>query len=83
MIGQILGPLLFNIFINDLFFFSAKCEICNDGNSLYSPGMNLDNIFSNPIQDTENVYEWFAFNSMKANPDKFQFIITETQAHIH
>ena len=23
----------------------------------------------------ENVYEWFAYNSMKANPDKFQFII--------
>ena len=23
----------------------------------------------------ENVYEWFVYNSMKANPDKFQFII--------
>ena len=22
-----------------------------------------------------NVYEWFVYNSMKANPDKFQFII--------
>ena len=37
--------------------------------------MNLDNIFSNLIQDVENVYEWFVYNSMKANPDKFQFII--------
>ena len=46
--GSLLGTLLFNIFINDLFFFSAKCEICNfaDDNSLYSCGMNLDNIFS-------------------------------------
>ena len=44
---------LFNIFINDLFFFSARCEICNfaEDNSLYSCGMNLDNIFSNLIQD--------------------------------
>ena len=75
--GPILGLLLFNIFMNDLFFFSAKCEICNfaDDNSLYSCGMNLDNIFSNLIQDMENVYEWSVYNSMKADPDKFQFII--------
>ena len=74
--GSILGTLLFNIFIKNLFFSLAKCEICNfaDDNSLYSCGMNLDNIFSNLIQDMENVYEWFVHNSMKANPDKFQFI---------
>ena len=74
--SSILGPLLFNIFINDLFFFSAKCEISNfaDDSSLYSCGMNLDNIFSNLIQVMEKVYEWFVCNSMKANPDKFQFI---------
>ena len=43
----------FNIFINDLFFFPAKCEIryFADGNSLYSCAMNLDNIFTNLIQD--------------------------------
>ena len=23
----------------------------------------------------QNVYEWFVYNSMKTNPDKFQFII--------
>ena len=23
----------------------------------------------------ENVYEWFVYNSMKGNPNKFQFII--------
>ena len=70
--GSILGLLFFSIFINDLFFPSAKCEICNfaDDNSLYSSGINLENIFSNLIQDMQNVY-----SSMKANSDKFQFII--------
>ena len=27
------------------------------------------------MQDMQNVYEWFVYNSLKANPDKFQFII--------
>ena len=44
--GSTLSLLLFNIFVNDLFFFSAKREICSfaDDNSLYSCGMNLDSI---------------------------------------
>ena len=60
-----------------MFFFSVKCEICDfaDDKSLYSCDMNLDNIFSNLIQDMENICEWFSYNSMKANPDKFQIII--------
>ena len=51
--GSTLSLLLFNIFINDLFFFSAKCEFCYfaDGNSLYSCGMSLDYIFPNLTQN--------------------------------
>ena len=50
---SILGQLLFNISMNYLFLFSAKRKICysTDGSSLYSCGMNLDNIFVNLIQD--------------------------------
>ena len=55
--GSILNLFLFNIFINDLFFFSAKCEICyfTDDNSLYSCCMNLDNMFTNFIHYTRYV----------------------------
>ena len=36
--GAILGPLLLNIFIKDIFFFVEKSEICNfaDDNTVYS-----------------------------------------------
>ena len=27
--GSILGPLLFNIFLNDIFLFILKCQLCN------------------------------------------------------
>ena len=44
--------------------------------------MNLENIFSNLIQDMENVYERFVYSSMKPNPDKCQFIILgDTGSH--
>ena len=35
--ASVLGPLLFNIFINDIFSFIEKPEICNfaDDNTLY------------------------------------------------
>ena len=37
-VGSILGPLLFNIFINDIFMIIEQPDICNfaDDNTLYS-----------------------------------------------
>ena len=79
-----LSLLLFDIFISDQFLFSVKCEICYFAvdNSLYFYGMNLDNVFINHIQDILNIYEWFVYNSLKANPEKFQFtILGNTGSH--
>ena len=46
--GSILGP-LFNIFINDLFLFVEKTNICNfaDENTIYSCNNNLQTILKN------------------------------------
>ena len=75
--GSLLGPLLFNIFINDLFLFIRKSGVCNfvDDNTLYSVGKNIENVISDLKTDLVGVMEWFKINSLKANPGKFQFMV--------
>ena len=75
--GSILGPLLFNVFINDIFLFIEKTEICNfaDDNAIYDCGEDLSNILENLKHDLKILLKWFRINSLQANPGKFQFII--------
>ena len=71
--------MLFNIFVNDLFFSIIKSEVCNfaDDNTLYSSNKDLDHVFNNLYYELNNVLELFKFNSLKSNPDKFQFMVLE------
>ena len=75
--GSLLGPLLFNIFINDLFLFIRKSGVCNfaDNNTLYSVGKNIENVISDLKTDLVGVMKYFKINSLKANPGKFQFMV--------
>ena len=74
--GSVLGPLLFNIFINDLCLMRLDSDICNfaDDNTIYSCGIDLHEIVTNLESDLSRLLEWFTNNGMVANPKKFQLM---------
>ena len=74
--GSVLGPLFFNIFLNDLLLFISDANICNfaDDNSLYASRKDQTEVISVLQKELYNVLHWFKINSMAANPDKFQLM---------
>ena len=75
--GAILGPILFNIFINDLFEFIVNVNICNfaDDNTIYVSDNKQNVVEENLKVASEVMLKWFKYNTISANPDKFQFMI--------
>ena len=59
------------------FFSITKSEVCNfaDDNTLYSSNKDLDHVFNNLYYDLNNLLDWFKFNFLNANPNKFQFMV--------
>ena len=67
--GSILGPLLFNINLCDLFLCEYSSEFSNCGK-------NYDEVI-NKLEDTiEKLFNWFQCNNFKANASKCHFFLS-------
>ena len=71
-----MGPLLFDLFINNLFLFPERTNICNfaDDSTIYRCDSVLEIILED-LQHEMKILYWFKNNSMKPSPKKFQFMI--------
>ena len=76
--GSILGPLLFNIFINDIFFSTLDKQIANyaDDNTPYCTDKTIELVIEQLENDTANLNTWFRDNFLKSNDDKNKLLVT-------
>ena len=75
--GSVLGPLLFNIFINDIFLLLNETEICNyaDDTTIYCSHKELQEVTLRLENDTVKLSNWFAENFMKLNEEKCHLLV--------
>ena len=75
--GSVLGPLLFNIYINDLLLFIQNVDVCNyaDDTTIYTCDKNLRNITHRLEHDCSVALKWFSDNFMKLNADKCHLLV--------
>ena len=75
--GSSLGPLLWNIFQNDLPLnvHTSNLFMYADDHQVYQSGSDITTIISELKNEAENVSRWYRANLLHANPKKYQVLV--------
>ena len=82
--GSILGPLIFNIYMNDIFYFVEESNLTNyaDDNTPHDTAPNIDELIDSLENDTLTLVNWFNDNYFKMNPDKCHLLVTNHDENV-
>jgi hypothetical protein len=80
--GSILGPQIFNVFVNDLLKCFEPGHIFNyaDDNTVFMAKQSKDDITEELTICSDTILNWCRDNQMEANPTKFQIMIASNSA---
>ena len=76
--GSVLGHLLFNIYLNDLFYIAESTNVSNfaEDTTIYACDRDVNSLVNRLEHDSYLAIEWFENNSMKLNQDKCNFLVS-------
>ena len=76
--GSVLGPLLFNIYLNDIFLALEGADVCNfaDDTTPYICGQSLSDVLTKLEMFSEKALNWFELNFLKLNPEKCHLLVS-------
>ena len=76
--GLVLGPLLFNIYLNELLYAVENTEICNfaDETTPNSSDFDLKGLMIDVEHDCSLLVEWFRDNYLTLNADKCHLLVS-------
>ena len=76
--GSVLGPILFNIYLNDLFFALKDIEVCNfaDDTIPFVCDLDLNTTLKKLEENSAMALTWFETNYMKLNSDRCHLLVS-------
>ena len=77
--GSVLGPIISNFYINDLFFFIKQASLYNyaDDNTLACFSRSLPKLVEVLEEEAGNALSWLHQNEMIVNPNKFHALFVK------